>query len=188
MNATTAARLPSTQQGVVLVVALIMLLLLTIIGLAGMRSTLLEERMAGNLRDHNLAFQAAEAALREGETNGVQACLISGFNGSSGCYDLTVACQNDDAADDDASCWTGRDNPAAWANWTTSGRAPVSTIPLVDSQPRYVVERVTSTSVKKTESLKSSTEYEEVTYYRVTARGVGGNPNTVAIVQSTYRP
>ncbi|MCQ4313672.1 pilus assembly protein PilX [Stutzerimonas sp. VN223-3] len=57
----------SKQQGAVLLVALIMLLLLTILGAAAMRDTNLQERMAGNMRDHNLAFQAAEAALRFAE-------------------------------------------------------------------------------------------------------------------------
>jgi type IV pilus assembly protein PilX len=54
--------------GAVLLVSLVMLLLLTLIGLAGMRMVQLEERMAGNLRDRQMAFQAAEAALRAGET------------------------------------------------------------------------------------------------------------------------
>jgi type IV pilus assembly protein PilX len=55
------------QQGAVLIVALIMLLLLTIIGLSSMRGTVLQENMAGNMRDSNLALQASEAALRKGE-------------------------------------------------------------------------------------------------------------------------
>lgn len=60
-------RAPRAQQGAVLVVALIMLLLLTIIGISSMRSTTLQERMAGNLRDESHALQAAEAAMRQGE-------------------------------------------------------------------------------------------------------------------------
>lgn len=55
------------QSGVILVVSLIILLLLTLIGLTGMQTTSLEEKMAGNMRDKNLAFQAAEAALKAGE-------------------------------------------------------------------------------------------------------------------------
>ena len=55
------------QAGVVLVVSLIMLMLLTLIGVSGMQSTGIEEKMAGNMRDRNLAFQAAEAALRHAE-------------------------------------------------------------------------------------------------------------------------
>ena len=56
-----------SERGAVLLVSLVMLLLLTLIGLAGMRRAQLEERMAGNLRDRQMAFQAAEAALRAGE-------------------------------------------------------------------------------------------------------------------------
>jgi type IV pilus assembly protein PilX len=55
------------QAGAVLLVSLVMLLLLTLIGLAGMRLASLEERIAGNQRDREVAFQAAEAALRAGE-------------------------------------------------------------------------------------------------------------------------
>ena len=55
------------QQGVVLIVALIMLVLITLISLTTIRSTTMDERMAGNARDRDRAFQAAEAA--------VQACL-----------------------------------------------------------------------------------------------------------------
>ena len=55
------------QRGAVLVVALIMLLLMTIIGLTSMRGTNLQENMASNLRESNLSFQSAEAALRKGE-------------------------------------------------------------------------------------------------------------------------
>lgn len=58
---------PQRQEGAVLIVALIMLLLLTIIGLSSMRGTSLQESMAGNMRDGSLALQASEAALRKGE-------------------------------------------------------------------------------------------------------------------------
>lgn len=58
---------PTRQRGVALVIVLILLLVMTLLGLASMRGTLLEERMSGNLFDRSLAFQAAEAALREAE-------------------------------------------------------------------------------------------------------------------------
>jgi type IV pilus assembly protein PilX len=51
----------------VLVVSLVFLLVLTLLGLAAMQNTSLEERMAGNLRAEKVAMQAAEAALRAGE-------------------------------------------------------------------------------------------------------------------------
>lgn len=55
------------QQGASLVVVMILLVVMTLLGLAVLRSTLLEERMSANLLDRSYSFQAAEAALREGE-------------------------------------------------------------------------------------------------------------------------
>ncbi len=55
------------QRGAILVVALIFLVVMTILILASIRGTVMQERMASNLYDRSLAFQAAEAALREGE-------------------------------------------------------------------------------------------------------------------------
>ena len=57
-------RAPRRQQGAILFVSLIILLLLTILGVTSMSSVTMEERMAGNMRDGDLAVQAAEAALR----------------------------------------------------------------------------------------------------------------------------
>ena len=57
----------NNQRGAILIIAMVMLLLLTIIGLSSMRGTSLQESMAGNIRDSSLALQAAEAALRQGE-------------------------------------------------------------------------------------------------------------------------
>ena len=57
----------SRQRGVALVVVLILLLVATLLALANVRNTLLEERMGASVLDRSLAFQAAEAALREGE-------------------------------------------------------------------------------------------------------------------------
>lgn len=56
-----------TERGAVLIVALIMLVLVSIIAFSASRSSLLEERMAGNALESNRAFQAAEHALRVGE-------------------------------------------------------------------------------------------------------------------------
>lgn len=57
----------SSQRGASLVVVLLLLLVVTLLGLASMRSTLLQERMAGNLIARGNAFQVAEAVLREAE-------------------------------------------------------------------------------------------------------------------------
>jgi type IV pilus assembly protein PilX len=55
------------QSGAALVTVLVLLLVMTLLGIVGMRTTSMEERMSANLYDRSIAFQAAEAALREGE-------------------------------------------------------------------------------------------------------------------------
>lgn len=54
----------SAQQGVSLIITLVMLVVVTLITVSSLRSTTLNERMAGNSRDRQRAFQAAEAAVR----------------------------------------------------------------------------------------------------------------------------
>ena len=55
------------QGGAVLVVSLVMLLILTLIGVSGMSSVTLEEKMVSNLQNANKSFQGAEASLNECE-------------------------------------------------------------------------------------------------------------------------
>lgn len=58
---------PQRDSGNILFVSLILLLVVTVIGISTISTTGLNEKMAANYRDHNLAFQAAEAALKAGE-------------------------------------------------------------------------------------------------------------------------
>jgi type IV pilus assembly protein PilX len=57
---------PIRQQGFVLVVTMILLLVVSLLVLGGMRSSVLGERMAGNAMDRNLAKLAAEQAVTQG--------------------------------------------------------------------------------------------------------------------------
>lgn len=71
------------QRGVSLVVALVILLLLTLLGLGASQVTIQQERMAGNFRETNEAFQSAEETLRE-----VEQCLVGIYSqGISGFCD-----------------------------------------------------------------------------------------------------
>jgi type IV pilus assembly protein PilX len=53
------------QTGTVLIIALVMLVVLTLIGLSAMQSSTIEEIMAGNIKDCNQGFQAAESAISD---------------------------------------------------------------------------------------------------------------------------
>ncbi|HEY0661440.1 MAG TPA: PilX N-terminal domain-containing pilus assembly protein [Lysobacter sp.] len=75
------------QSGVALIVVLILLMVMTLLGLASLRGTLMEERMSANLFDRSLAFQAAESALREAEARLGTANIQGKFPASGNCSD-----------------------------------------------------------------------------------------------------
>lgn len=64
MPAFHPARPPRRQQGISLVIVLVLLVVMSVLGLAVMRSSGMQERMSANLRDRSEAFQAAETVLR----------------------------------------------------------------------------------------------------------------------------
>lgn len=79
MNISGAIRPPSTQRGAALIVVLILLMVMTLLGLASLRGTLMEERMASNMYDRSLGFQAAEAAMRVAENRLLQPGTFAAF-------------------------------------------------------------------------------------------------------------
>jgi type IV pilus assembly protein PilX len=62
-----SAAYPCRQRGAALIVAMILLMIMSLLTVTSMRTGIQEERMASASYDRNLAFQAAEAALRAGE-------------------------------------------------------------------------------------------------------------------------
>ena len=151
------------QSGAVLAISLIMLLLLTIIGIASMGGAGLEEKMAGNLRDRNLAFQAAETALRAGEEQTKSlVCPISAAVG--GFYPYIPVAPNIPQINDD-SFWLD-----AQKTYTYTGINLANTTST--AQPKYIIQCLPVSA--------------GIYYYRVTARGTGGTTDAVVILQSIY--
>ncbi len=58
---------PQHQDGATLIVSLVILAVITILGVASMRTANLELKMASSARDRAVAFQAAESALNSAE-------------------------------------------------------------------------------------------------------------------------
>ncbi|WP_024869838.1 pilus assembly PilX family protein [Pseudoxanthomonas suwonensis] len=81
---------PRRQRGASLIIVLILLLVMTLLGLAVLRGTLLEERMSANMYDRSLAFQQAESALREAEEE-VRKAVVANGNG----WVIGIKCGND---------------------------------------------------------------------------------------------
>ena len=59
-----SAVLRADQRGVALLVALILLVVISLVGIAAIRGTIMQQKMAANQYDRQIAFQSAEAALR----------------------------------------------------------------------------------------------------------------------------
>lgn len=65
MGISISQTVPAKQQGVVLLVALLFLVVLSLLGVGASRMVASEERMSRYMREYNTAFQAGEAALRD---------------------------------------------------------------------------------------------------------------------------
>jgi Tfp pilus assembly protein PilX len=61
----TQHSLKHQQQGAVLVVSLLVLLVLTLIGISSMNGSIMEEKMAANAQIATTTFQKAESSIRE---------------------------------------------------------------------------------------------------------------------------
>ena len=57
------------ERGVSLLIVLVLLLVMSVLGIAILRSAAMQERMSANTRDRSLALQTTEAALREAQDN-----------------------------------------------------------------------------------------------------------------------
>lgn len=158
------------QRGAVLVVALIFLVILGLIGISVAQNNMLEERMTGNTRNRDLAFQAAEAALKHAGKYLTTYASETNWNGTAAGL---VAYSPTDS--NDAEYWRSY----GWA----SVRNPdnISTLS-TNNQPRYIVQKLPD---------KASTNY-----FRVTAMGLSGDNSAydptksqnkaVVILQAVY--
>ncbi len=54
---------PRRERGAILIVSLILLVVLTMLGVTGIKTSTIEETMAANLQEGNRAFQAAETGI-----------------------------------------------------------------------------------------------------------------------------
>lgn len=163
------------QRGAILITSLILLVVLTMFVLAMVRSGTLEERMARNARDQQVALQAAEAVLRDAEATLFGSAPFDPYD--SGRFSATCEgglCRLPGAA----SSWREID----WTSdtLTRTFASAGSHIAAIEEQPRYIVEIVSA-------PFKTSSAGQcEHGLARITARGQG-NGGAAAFVQSTVR-
>ena len=164
--------------GAALIGSLLFLLILTLTGATAMMLSTLEERMSGNLRDRNLAFQAAESALRQGEED-LEQSLDNHVPGAFNCI----------GGPDSTVCPVATDVSASGNAWTIDGTVVFSyskTLPHVAKQPIYRIEVLPYSMDSGASEAGIPNDDKTLCHYRITARGTGGMSSTVVVVQSTY--
>jgi type IV pilus assembly protein PilX len=183
MNTTTLLTRRHAERGFALVTVLLLLLVLTLAALASTRMSTLEERMAGNLKDRQLALNSAEAALRNAE-----AAIKNDAGGMFKAFDegrFTAECTNGWC---DSTGSVQRWQQLTEADWAATGtktfaygsHVPAAAIAGVSSQPRYAIEFVRYL----TDPTSASACW---LLLRLTTRATGGDPNARVVLQSTYR-
>lgn len=177
------------QQGVVLVIALVLLLTLTLVAVGSMSTSNLEQKMSANMRDRQVAFQAAEAALRRGERELLQDTYIETW--------FNTSCTGTSPDGRGGLCLCTKTNCPATAYWTNnsiwSGSPTPNTFRAYDSdqlgtQPaKYIIEyrgRVCGYGEILDGSCNESTSNQIM--YRITAIGYGQSTGAKVMLQSTF--
>lgn len=173
---------PPNQQGVALVVALVFLLILTILGVAAMGTASLEEKMAGNSKDRNLAFQAAESTLKMTE-NWINAQLAKPVfpDNTNGLY---VSSSTATPVWESVS-WTSSAGYVLYPS--TPSQTNSGGLSKVNTQPKYIIEDLGEIP-EQGGSLVLPGNYKGMgkTVLRITVRATGGTDAAVVMLQSTY--
>jgi type IV pilus assembly protein PilX len=198
------------QRGFALVMALIFLLLITLLAVSASQRSLLQQRMAGNLRNAQQARMSAETALRGAEYKiwsiashpSVHLhCQVGRISEDDGCTvyrpsSAPYATKGAVRTFRKASGWVsgiGKNYAGpARSGYTHASGQPTS---VLARDPVYLIEDLGSERPPGTGSLHESgntgsnnygADELDIHVYRITARGTGGNPNIVSVVQSTF--
>lgn len=203
------------ESGFVLATALFFLVALTILGVGALGVNSLEEKMLGYSRDRQLAFQAADAALRDAErylmsskfpdgaTNFIADCTVSSGKGlyqirTSG-KPIWTELESGATCKDDA--WAGKSSAVNAASGQSLkygelsgiGNFKLDSSRVVASQPRFIVEVIPISSPNGSGSAGGSLVVgrgpaTSMYVYRVTAVGFGQRLTTRVLLQAVYRP
>lgn len=158
------------QHGAALIIALILLVIMTLLGLSSMRTITLEEKMSGQTYDRSVSFQATEAALREAEAwvaankptpAAGSACTASGICGKqpSGSTDLWLV---------DSTTWAEASEVASSA---------------ISVTPQYIIEYLGNTFPCQPSDPSTNNDCRR---YRITARSNAGDDRASVMLQSIF--
>jgi len=171
------------QRGWVLIIGLVVLVMLSIIAIALMRTSLFEEKMAGANRDINLSFEAAETGLRAIEEFLKNQSDDRQFNVTKQSLYAEGAESSDAEPSPFKEDWT-EENSGSISSLIPSWYKPEG----ITLTPRYMIKKISETTNGEINiSGYGETDLTTKTViFRITVRGTGGQNNTVTILRSYY--
>lgn len=163
----------SRQRGTVLLMALMFMVVLSLLGIAMVSSTSVEEKMARNARDQDIALEAAEAALRDARiyVSGIYTYPETPLNSWNFADDCSNGLCSVNATQPVWSAFSLDTSPSIPIGTTTGSPTLVG----VASQPRYLVERII---IKRPGDSITGTA-GGLTAHRITAKGVGRTSSVI---------
>lgn len=198
----------SRQSGATLIVSLVILAVITLLGIASIRNSSLELRMAASARDRAIAFQRAEAALARIENS------LSTTPPPYGLNNFVSTCSNNcfNKNCDNGLCFAGDFDNAK----STTQCKPAPVVPpqkefwkddaIWETKALQMPVAKTSTSVGSVEDVKYLIEFlcfvprsnqqitssakageGDVPLFRITVRATGESARSTVMLQSTYR-
>ncbi len=162
------------ERGATLIICLIILVVITFLGVGSIQDTTMEEKMAGNMKNRNMAFQAGETALRDAEDYLNTTVILPDFDGTT-----TGLIAQISGSTTTPNHWSS----SQWGSSAMQYRG--DDILGVAEKPRYVIEKLES--VAESASLEVGQAVDNDEYYRITARAVGGTTTSQVILQSIYK-
>lgn len=143
------------QKGAVLAIALILLVVLTLLGLSTIKTVGQQEKMTAHSNDRSLAYQFAEAALREGEAqariqsmNANASFPTNQYISDSTCTTASITnCANGLCATPDPDCgsrWSDANftnaNSNLWTNFNGVAAVTSASGNTLSGTPQYIIE------------------------------------------------
>ncbi|MET0256032.1 MAG: PilX N-terminal domain-containing pilus assembly protein [Luteibacter sp.] len=181
------------QRGAVLVLAMIFLVVLTLVAISVSSRSLIQERMAGAMRNAQQAQWSAENALR-----GAEWMLFSGNPG--------VACYNSSNPSTVSAKVTAFRRSSVWLvdgateykgagvsiDYRTATTDEALSTAVMARNPWYTIEYLgqdlspSGGTSPAREAGSSGTATARFYLYRITARASGSSPNTIRVVETTF--
>lgn len=200
------------EKGAALITSLIFLTVLTILGMSTLGTALLESRMAGNMRDRNLAFQAAEMGLRDAESfilksGRIKENILLEMGTDAGDYTGQACtygfCYNGPSWQSTGKDWIATPvwlDDAYWANAiqyqrddATTGKGVGRGTTKLAFDAAYALPGKLPLVSRQPEYLIESYYQKRIKgidryYYRITVRGYGMRNGTRVLLQEMYTP